>query len=73
MDSKKPVLIIDTCTDLPYSYIEKHNIPVINFTYHFQGREHIDDFLLAKIPKPSMMQFVPGKCLLLPRSIPMYI
>ena len=51
MDSKKPVLIIDTCTDLPYSYIEKHNIPVINFTYHFQGREHIDDFFVSKDSK----------------------
>ena len=25
-------------------YIKKHNIPVVNFTYHFKGKVHIDDF-----------------------------
>ena len=44
MDTNKPVIVIDSCTDLPYEYIKKHNIPVVNFTYHFKGKVHIDDF-----------------------------
>jgi len=39
-----PVLILDSCTDLPYSFIKEHNIPVINFTFHFKGSDNIDDF-----------------------------
>lgn len=40
----KTVLILDSCTDLPKSFIEAHQLPVVNFTYHFQGSDHPDDF-----------------------------
>jgi DegV family protein with EDD domain len=38
------VILIDSCADLPYSYVKEHKIPVIHFTYHFQGRDNKDDF-----------------------------
>lgn len=38
------VIITDSCTDLPYSYIREHNIPIVNFTYNFKGVEYTDDF-----------------------------
>ena len=44
MKPMNPVLILDSCTDLPYSFIKEHNIPVINFTFHFKGSDNIDDF-----------------------------
>ncbi len=51
MDTNKPVIIIDSCTDLPYEYIEKNNIPVVNFTYHFKGQDYIDDFFQSMSSK----------------------
>ncbi len=39
----KPVIIIDSCSDLPLEYVNRHNIPVVNFTYHFKGKEYADD------------------------------
>lgn len=44
MDTMKPVIVIDSCTDLPYDYIQKHNIPVVHLTYHFKDRNYTDDF-----------------------------
>jgi len=44
VNSKNPVIILESCSDLTYSYIREHNIPVINFTYHFKGSDNIDDF-----------------------------
>ena len=38
------VLIIDSCTDLPKSYVEAHQLPVVNLTYHFKGIDYPDDF-----------------------------
>jgi DegV family protein with EDD domain len=38
------IIIIDSCADLPYSFVKEHNIPVIHFTYHFQGKDNKDDF-----------------------------
>lgn len=38
------VIIADSCSDLPLSYIQKRNIPIINYTYTLEGKEYIDDF-----------------------------
>lgn len=37
-------IVIDSCTDLPYSFIKEKNVPVVNFSYFFKGKEFIDDF-----------------------------
>lgn len=34
----------DSCSDLPIKYIEENNIFVFPFTYHFKGKDHVDDF-----------------------------
>jgi DegV family protein with EDD domain len=39
----KTVIIIDSCSDLPLEYVKQHNIPVVNFTYHFKGNDCPDD------------------------------
>lgn len=44
MKTMQPVIVIDSCTDLPYDFIKKHSIPVVNFTYHFKDKDYIDDF-----------------------------
>lgn len=38
------VIITDSCSDLPISFIEKNNIPVISLTFSFKGNEYEDDF-----------------------------
>lgn len=42
--SVNTVIILDSCTDLPLSFIKEHNVPVVNFTYSFKGSEYKDDF-----------------------------
>ena len=36
-------VIIATAFDL-FSYVEKRNIPIINYTYTLNDKEYIDDF-----------------------------
>lgn len=38
------VLIIDSCSDLPFEFIERNNITALNLTFHFKGNEYKDDF-----------------------------
>ena len=38
------VLLIDSCTDLPRSYVEKNKIPFVSLTCNFKGEEYKDDF-----------------------------
>lgn len=38
------VVITDTCSDLPLEFVEKHNIPIVNFSFTFMGQEYYDDF-----------------------------
>lgn len=38
------VLVIDSCTDLPRSYVEENKIPVVSLTCNFKGQEYKDDF-----------------------------
>ncbi len=51
MDTIKPAIIIDSCTDLPYSYVMEHDIKVVNLTYQFKGKENVDDFFQSISPK----------------------
>lgn len=38
------VIIADSCSDLPLSYIKERNIPIINYTYMVKDKEYVDDF-----------------------------
>ena len=38
------VLLIDSCTDLPLSYVEKNDLPVVSLVCNFKGQEYKDDF-----------------------------
>lgn len=38
------VLLIDSCTDLPGSYVEKSGLNYIGFVCNFKGKEYKDDF-----------------------------
>lgn len=40
----KTVILIDSCTDLPFSYVKSHDLPVVNFSYHLNGIDYTDDF-----------------------------
>jgi len=42
--SGKPVLIIDSCSDLPAEIVEALGVEVLNFPYTIAGEEHLDDF-----------------------------
>ncbi len=39
-----PVLIIDSCSDLPVELVEELGAEVLNFPYTLSGEEHLDDF-----------------------------
>lgn len=39
-----PVLIIDSCSDLPATIVDELGVEVLNFPYTLAGEEHIDDF-----------------------------
>jgi len=38
------VLLIDSCADLPRSYVEKNGLPYISLVCNFKGKEYKDDF-----------------------------
>lgn len=38
------MLIIDSCTDLPLSYVEKNQLPFVSLICNFRGQECKDDF-----------------------------
>ena len=38
------VLIIDSCSDLPFEYIINNNIIALSLTFHFKDNEYKDDF-----------------------------
>lgn len=37
-------LLIDSCTDLPLSYIKENGINAISLSFNFKGEDHLDDF-----------------------------
>lgn len=40
----KPVIITDSCSDLPLTYVEQHQLPVVHLTYNLDGHDYTDDF-----------------------------
>lgn len=40
----RPVIITDSCSDLPLEYVKKHQIPIAHLMYHFDGKDYDDDF-----------------------------
>ncbi len=38
------VLLIDSCTDLPHSYVEENELPFVSLVCNFKGQERKDDF-----------------------------
>lgn len=38
------ILVVDSNTDLPKSFVDKNNVGQIYFTYNFKGKEYLDDF-----------------------------
>jgi len=38
------VLLIDSCTDLPYSYVVENELPFVSLVCNFKGQERKDDF-----------------------------
>ena len=38
------VIIIDSCSDLPFEYVQSHGLPVVNLSFHLKGNDYIDDF-----------------------------
>lgn len=38
------VIITDSCSDLPLSFVEQEKLPVLSLTFQFKGKEYEDDF-----------------------------
>ncbi len=38
------VVITDSCSDLPYEYVQKYNVPFTSLVFRFQGFDYPDDF-----------------------------
>ncbi|WP_350344456.1 DegV family protein [Proteinivorax tanatarense] len=41
---KKPLIMTDSCCDLPISIVEEYDIPVILLNFNFKGESYEDDF-----------------------------
>lgn len=39
-----PVIITDSCSDLPLAFVEQHQLPIVNLMYHLNGQDYVDDF-----------------------------
>ena len=39
----KTIIITDSCCDLPRSYVEENNLPVLSLNVIFKGKEYQDD------------------------------
>lgn len=39
----QPIIITDSCSDLPLEYVKRRNLPILNFTFNFMGEERKDD------------------------------
>lgn len=39
----KPVIITDSCSDLPLNFVNENKIPIVSLTYNFKGSDHEDD------------------------------
>lgn len=40
----EPVILIDSCSDLPIEYVEKNNLEALGLVCYFKGKEYEDDF-----------------------------
>lgn len=40
----KPIIITDSCCDLPIEYVRRRNLPILEFTYNFMGKDCKDNF-----------------------------
>ncbi|HHX50907.1 MAG TPA: DegV family protein [Clostridia bacterium] len=38
------VILTDSCSDLPLRFIEDNDLPVVNLSFNFQGKDYADDF-----------------------------
>ncbi len=39
----QPIIITDSCSDLPLEYVKRRNLPILNFTFNFMGEDRKDD------------------------------
>lgn len=40
----KTVILTDSCSDLPFDYVEQHQLKVVQLHFHVDGRDYPDDF-----------------------------
>lgn len=40
----EPIILTDSCSDLPIEYIDENQLPFLSLTCHFNGRDYKDDF-----------------------------
>ena len=40
----KSVIVIDSCSDLPFSYVNENDVEIVNFSYIIKGKDYLDDF-----------------------------
>ncbi|WP_353892601.1 DegV family protein [Proteinivorax hydrogeniformans] len=41
---KKPLIVTDSCCDLPLDLVKDYDIPIIKLSFSFKGKNHTDDF-----------------------------
>lgn len=39
----QPIIVTDSCSDLPREYVKKRNLPVLSFVFNLMGQERMDD------------------------------
>lgn len=39
----QPIIITDSCSDLPLEYVKKRDLPILSFTFNYMGEDRKDD------------------------------
>ena len=39
----QPIIITDSCSDLPLEYVRKRDLPILSFTFNYMGEDRKDD------------------------------
>ncbi|MGI5850501.1 MAG: DegV family protein [Caldicoprobacterales bacterium] len=39
----QPIIITDSCSDLPLEYVKKRDLPILSFTFNYKGEDRKDD------------------------------
>lgn len=52
------ILSCESTIDLPYSYVQERELPVLFYSYSVDGEAHVDDMAAIRSPLPRFYQYI---------------